>query len=234
MKIKSHIMSAVAVISLGLAGLTSTQAAVLTVAPGDITGGQYNFVIGGTSGNPLSGYDWSSTTGPGLVSNTNFQYNNESGTEYLWAITPGGTASLTLGWDFSTSGYYPTSVDLTSISVGFGGTGSWTLSTSTDGVTFTPYATYSDFLNPNPTQTVAITGSPATFYYKVEVAGVGAALQTQWGRNIDPDSFTASFTVVPEPATWTLLVLGAIAVMTFRRRRPDGGTENAKSIENLG
>lgn len=207
----------------------SAKAAVMLVNSGDIAGNSFAFsILSGESGGNTSLASYGAGTGVALVSNSSFQYLNEqdSGqTNYLWASGgAGSSASIILGWDFSSSGYRPTSVSVKNITVDFSNAASWELSISTDGVNYTPYASYSEFLNTN-TYDVAISGNPDMVYIKAAATNVGAFPQTEWGRSsavpTPGDAFTATFSVVavPEPSSTLPVILGVMGGVFLMRRK---------------
>lgn len=201
------------------------QSAVLIVQDGDVAADHYTFSL--TGGN-LSSYSAGSNA-PGLTANNDFIHYFDSPDNYLWASTTTNAADITFGWDFSSSSYRPTSVDLYNVVVIFSPPGVVTLSTSTDNINFTPYRTVSNaqfaFAG---TDTISIAPDTTAFYFRVSATTPDPAfgyLQDQWGRASSANTaFSANFTLksVPEPGVGSLFLLafGTMLVTTrFRASR---------------
>jgi hypothetical protein len=211
----------------------SSQAQVL-VDGGDVTGGDtYAFSINADTFS--SGGTFAEKTNGAVVSATGVQYMQEGGgAQYIYANPGGFSGEFVMAWDFSSSGYRPTSVDLSNIVVLLGGQtigSTYVLETSTDGVNYTPFLSltadgnhqiYQPYAN-----TVSISGAPATFYQKVVFTAPAPEgfndVFSQWGR-VDGSSaatqvYGATFTVaaIPEPSSVALLA-GAGGVMLLGRR----------------
>jgi len=227
---------------LALSSRAFADAGIYDVTAGNITGGNtFDFTVAqgpyqlNDENWELGNYGNNGGNGPGLIDSTNFGYLADNSVAppytqtdgYLGALPGDTTADLILGFDFSGSGYTPTALTFNANTIDFGTAATYTYEYSTDGFTYTPFATVSNTFSGSPEST-AITGDPSQVYVEIAISDPSGFVysHTELGRSaVDTAALDYSFTVAatPEPSTFALVGLG-LAIFAF------GVVRRAKAI----
>lgn len=222
---------------LGL-GLHSEAKAALVISDGDISSGHYIYDLTYVEMNTSTVFD------NDVLSQVRMEVVQE-GTDnpnYLSPIRSDNsgytTAEFTYKFDFTTTSYRPTSVNVYDILTGVWPDGgpheTLTTAYSLDGINYTPIRTLTTvgatsfvFLNSNGTTNVDLSSMPSVFYYKTTFVANDLSFGfgwngAQWNRTLsDFTPFSTDFTVVavPEPGAVALLVMGGSLVLVGGLRR---------------
>jgi len=212
---------------LGVAGVLTLAAqsqAALVLNDSDISSNHYVYNLTKTEMDTTQ--FWNDWYGSNNVY-VNYESTNTSITAYSWNAE---SMYVTYLFDFSTTGYRPTSANITS-SISFFTLGiKFSSKVSADGVVWydlDPASAGSRVTTLTVTAaTVNATEFPDQLYYKIEIkTDDGSAfpwIAAQWNRvssDSDPATFTADFTVVPVPEVASLGLLGVGGMLMAARRK---------------